>query len=100
MLTATFFGTTSGGGANGSGTVFEITGSGFISPTITIIRGNDDNISVFADNTNGYTIIIGNGSNDFVSADFSSHDKITLGNGADDAVQAFTSSHDKITLGN
>src|SRR5262249_8651379 len=62
------FGTTIEGGANKDGTVFEITGSGFIPPTTTIIRGNDDNISVFADNTNGYTIIIGNGSNDFVSA--------------------------------
>jgi hypothetical protein len=97
------FGTTTGGfGAStpGAGTVFEITGSGFIPPTTTIIRGNDDNISVFADNTNGYTIIIGNGNNDFVSADFSSHDKITLGNGADDTVSAFLSSYDKITLGN
>jgi uncharacterized repeat protein (TIGR03803 family) len=98
------FGTTANGGANGdsilSGTVFEITGSGFIPPTTTIIRGNDDNISVFADNTIGYTIIIGNGSNDFVSADFSSQDKITLGNGADDTVSAFLSSNDTITLGN
>src|SRR5262249_53704792 len=47
------FGTTASGGANGRGTVFEITCSGFIPPTTTIIRGNDDNISVFADNTNG-----------------------------------------------
>jgi hypothetical protein len=58
------FGPTDVGGANGIGTVFEITGSGFIPPTTTIIRGNDDNISVFADYTNGCTIIIGNGSND------------------------------------
>jgi hypothetical protein len=50
---------------------------GGANPPTTIIRGNDDNISVFADNTNGYTIIIGNGSNDFVSADHSSFDKIT-----------------------
>jgi hypothetical protein len=73
---------------------------GVVAPLNTIIRGNDDNISVFADYSNGYTIIIGNGSNDFVSAKFSSHDKITLGDGADDTVQAFTSSQDKITLGN
>ena len=78
------------GGANGDGTVFEITGSGFSThkPTTTIIRGNSDNISVFADNTSRYTIIIGNGSNDLVSADCSSHDKITLGNGAGDTVNA------------
>ena len=96
------FGTTEVGGANGDGTVFEITGSGFSThkPPTTIIRGNSDNISVFADNTSRYTIIIGNGSNDFVSAEFSSHDKITLGNGADDTVKALASSHDKITLGN
>jgi uncharacterized repeat protein (TIGR03803 family) len=96
------FGTVLRGGANNDGFVFEITGSGFSThtPPTTIIRGNSDNISVFADNTSRYTIIVGNGSNDFVSAEFSSHDKITLGNGADDTVQAFTSSDDKISLGN
>ena len=83
------FGTTALGGANGDGTVFEITGSGFSSeaiPPTTIIRGNSDNISVFADNSIGYTIIIGNGSNDFVSAYGGSNNKIILGNGAGDVV--------------
>src|SRR5262249_7112211 len=94
------FGTTTGGGPNNDGTVFEITGSGFIPPTTTIIRGNADNISVLADNTNGYTIIIGNGSNDFVSADFSSFDTIILGNGAGDTVSGFDSGNDTIILGN
>jgi uncharacterized repeat protein (TIGR03803 family) len=63
------FGTAPNGGPSGYGSLFEITGSGFSThkPPPTIIRGNDDNISVFADNTNGYTIIIGNGINDFVS---------------------------------
>src|SRR5262249_42380629 len=97
------FGTTYQGGANGQGTVFEITSSGFSThkpPTTTIIRGNDDNISVFADHTSRYTIIIGNGSNDFVSADFSSFDTIILGNGAGDTVSSFDSRNDTIILGN
>src|SRR5262249_19097158 len=83
------FGTTAGGGANGDGTVYEITGSGFIPPTTTIIRGNDDNISVFADNTISHLNIItlGNGAGDMVGdsgGEGGSNDKITLGDGAGD----------------
>jgi hypothetical protein len=42
----------------------------------TIIRGNANNLSVFADNGNGDTIILGNGINDFVSANLSQYDTI------------------------
>src|SRR5262245_15656687 len=98
------FGTTTNGGANNDGTVFEITGSGFstevIPPTTTIILGNDDNLSVNVDNSIGYTVIIGNGDNDTVSANNSSFDTIILGNGDNDIVSANNSRHDTITLGN
>ena len=42
----------------------------------TIIYGNENNLSVSDDNSNGDTIIVGNGIDDFVSANNSSNDMI------------------------
>ncbi len=51
-----------------------------------ISRGNQNNLSVPDDNSNGDTIIVGNGAEDSVSAISSQNDKITLGNGDTDTV--------------
>src|SRR5690348_3088739 len=67
----------------------------------TIKLGNQKNLAVYDDSSNGDTIVLGNGADDMVSINFSSYDTITLGNGADDAVNAgLSSSFDTIVLGN
>jgi hypothetical protein len=66
----------------------------------TMIYGNQDHLSVNADNNIGETIIVGNGDYDFVSANYSSYCTIIVGNGVGDTVSGFDSRNDTIILGN